>query len=227
MVNLRKQINMTQHNPIFIEPVTPSNEDQEIDLESLAAGALRNLETQRVPSQCVIVMCFNFGHYLGGMICREHAMKIWEDVEVNESQGSKNIRLAQTKDELRKAQELKELAKAKAAEVGRNAGTIYYIQVADRVKIGFTTNLQSRSKAYPPNSTLLATHPGTRQTETDMHRRFNRYLEHGREWFSINPELTEHIEEVKSKYPQTQRLHKLSRPSRNAASVKGGFNTIG
>lgn len=79
-------------------------------------------------------------------------------------------------------------------------GHIYYLQVGSHIKIGFTTNLQHRLTDYPPSSRLLAKHPGTIQTERHILGMFKDDLDLGREWFRPSAKLTEHIEEVVTKY---------------------------
>lgn len=85
-------------------------------------------------------------------------------------------------------------------------GMIYYLKVEDQVKIGFTTDLDSRLKAYPPMAKLLATHPGTFATERDMHSRFAAHLAGRKEWFAVHPELESHISAVRKQFKQDSRV---------------------
>lgn len=80
------------------------------------------------------------------------------------------------------------------------AGIVYYIRMNGLVKIGFTTDLSKRSRAYPPGSELLATEPAGRYTERDRHQQFSRWLARGREWFEESDLLREHIAELVSRY---------------------------
>ena len=57
-------------------------------------------------------------------------------------------------------------------------------------------------KQYPPNSTLLAVHPGTMRTERQMHSMFFNSIAKGKEWFTITPELIKHIERVRKQFEQ-------------------------
>lgn len=75
-------------------------------------------------------------------------------------------------------------------------GTIYFARSGGYVKIGWTSDLGKRMKAYPPDTTLLATMPGTRKDERALHRKFAHLLTHGREWFPLAPQITEHIDKV-------------------------------
>lgn len=79
-------------------------------------------------------------------------------------------------------------------------GTVYFVQVGAHIKIGWTSDLEKRMKQYPPNSVLLAAHPGTRKDETRMHRRFAASRTHGREWYALVPSLLHHIEAVKAEH---------------------------
>lgn len=81
-------------------------------------------------------------------------------------------------------------------------GMIYYLQVGEHIKIGFSSNLDSRLKSYPPNSKLLAQHPGTFETERSIHKKFQDNLAMRREWFNPSPELDRHIQDVHQQFPQ-------------------------
>jgi hypothetical protein len=91
-------------------------------------------------------------------------------------------------------------------------GSIYYLLVGGLVKIGFTTDVYRRMMQYPPNSELLALHPGTPALEKEMHQDFSRHLAEGREWFHPNAELDAHIQRVREKYPNTTTIAKMRQP---------------
>ncbi len=75
-------------------------------------------------------------------------------------------------------------------------GWVYYVQVGDRIKIGYAADVATRIRAYPPETKLLATHPGTLTLERDMHRRFQGSRAAGREWYYRHKDLLDHIAEV-------------------------------
>jgi len=81
----------------------------------------------------------------------------------------------------------------KPAQTHKVEGWIYYLQIENRIKIGFTKNLYKRMVAYPPETKLLAAHPGTRQDETHLHTLFQSYCLSGREWYGIFRPITDHI----------------------------------
>ena len=81
---------------------------------------------------------------------------------------------------------------------------VYYVQVGAHIKIGWTTNLQSRMRSYPPNSILLAVHPGSRADETKLHKRFAHHRTHGREWYAPVPSLLHHIEQMKRQHGEPE-----------------------
>lgn len=76
------------------------------------------------------------------------------------------------------------------------AGTVYFVRSGGYIKIGWTSDLAKRMRAYPPDTTLLAVMPGTRKDERATHRRFAHLLTHGREWFPLAPQILEHIDQV-------------------------------
>lgn len=79
-------------------------------------------------------------------------------------------------------------------------GVVYYMRINGRIKIGYTSDLTKRSRAYPPDTELLAVEPGGRDLEHQRHVQFARYLDRGREWFTEGPLLVEHIRSVADSY---------------------------
>ena len=75
-------------------------------------------------------------------------------------------------------------------------GVIYYVEVGSHIKIGWTSDLTKRMRSYPPNSRLLASHPGLRADETQVHRKFAAWRSHGAEWYVLAPVLLDHIKRV-------------------------------
>jgi len=79
-------------------------------------------------------------------------------------------------------------------------GWLYFIQMEDLIKIGYTTDLYSRLRHYPPNAIVLAIQPGTMKMEKALHGQFRFALAKGREWFHVRPEITDHIAGVVATY---------------------------
>lgn len=75
--------------------------------------------------------------------------------------------------------------------------TVYYVQVGQLIKIGYSGALATRLASYPPNKRLLATEPGGMDLESSRHRQFAQLLEVGKEWFSPGPELLAHINDLR------------------------------
>jgi hypothetical protein len=90
---------------------------------------------------------------------------------------------------------IKELrAEQPAKTPAPTAGTVYYLRSGAYIKIGWTSNLEKRMRAYAPDSVLLATEPGTRKDESRRHKMFATHRTHGREWYAMVPSLMHHIE---------------------------------
>lgn len=83
---------------------------------------------------------------------------------------------------------------------------IYYVKISDYIKIGWTSDLQSRMRSYPPNSVLLAVHPGSRADETKLHKRFAAHRTHGREWYAPVPTVLHHIEQMKAQHGEPEQV---------------------
>lgn len=79
-------------------------------------------------------------------------------------------------------------------------GTIYFIGGnVGPIKIGFTTNIETRLRRLQMNSPrrlrVLAARNGSRRDELELHRRYGEQRLHG-EWFKRSPELVAVIESL-------------------------------
>jgi hypothetical protein len=79
-------------------------------------------------------------------------------------------------------------------------GTVYYLRVGSYIKIGWASDLTKRMKAYPPDSVLLATEPGTRKDEARRHRMFAAHRTHGREWYAMVPSILHHVDTLTAQH---------------------------
>lgn len=162
---------------------------------------------------CAFGDCTDRATYQGTPLCREHAAQVWKTVEDHES--------TQYRELVRGKVPAPKPAKTYRAN---RPGHIYYLQVGDRVKIGFTTDLYRRMMEYPPNAVLLATHPGTPAVEKELHQDFHRYLADGREWFTPNSDLDAHLQKVLEKFPPTTSIAKMRQPMNGRpATLRPGF----
>lgn len=75
---------------------------------------------------------------------------------------------------------------------------VYYLRVGNHIKIGFTTHLSKRIRAYPPDSEVLAYELGNIKLEKARHLQFHHQLRMGQEWFAPSLDLLTHIESVRS-----------------------------
>jgi hypothetical protein len=91
--------------------------------------------------------------------------------------------------------------KAEAArdEAVEKRSLVYYVQVGDLIKIGYTENLGQRMKAYPPNRRVLAVEQGSLRLEDQRLHEFRAHLAGGNEWFRPAPDLIEHINRLRKK----------------------------
>jgi hypothetical protein len=88
---------------------------------------------------------------------------------------------------------IEDLQAAAAAKAAKRSYVVYYLQVGDLIKVGYTAHLRQRMASYPPTRTLLATEPGGEQVERQRHFQFAELLRHGNEWFSPGAALVDHI----------------------------------
>ncbi|MDG3012161.1 GIY-YIG nuclease family protein [Rhodococcus sp. D2-41] len=109
-----------------------------------------------------------------------------------------------------------------------SAGEVYYARIGDRIKIGYSKDVRRRMRAYPPDTQLLAVHPGSKDTERQMHHRFAHCLADGREWFTPDTSLADHIESVVAEHGEpTDHIHKFRRSKQRGQTMrlkgKGGW----
>ncbi len=75
-------------------------------------------------------------------------------------------------------------------------GRVYFIDDGFFIKIGFSSEPQKRivklQTASPFKLTLVASVPGNKRMETDLHKRFRHLKSHG-EWFRGESELRQYI----------------------------------
>lgn len=131
-------------------------------------------------------------------LCDDHAEEVHRIVSVPIAEREHERRDDIVAATLRAELERKPEPVTPAPEPHREPGNpvIYYVQVMSHIKIGWTGNLEKRMKSYPPNSELLAVHPGTRSDEQQLHKRFAAHRSHGREWYPLVPPLLEHIKRM-------------------------------
>ena len=92
-------------------------------------------------------------------------------------------------------------------------GWVYFLQSGGHIKIGWTSNLEQRMRAYPPGSQLLAVQPGTRRDEAATHRRFAVHRTHGREWYPLAADLVRYIATVTAEHGQPPTVDFAGKPA--------------
>lgn len=161
----------------------------------------------RQQNRCPIPGCRN-SLPANSLVCVKHGVQIWHHIESVKGAPMVvgQIETFQERDQRRQADE------SRIAEARQRPGTIYYVRVDDKIKIGWTGgHLWGRLKAYPPHMKLLADHPGSRADERDLHRSFAPSRASGREWYYATPELLAHIESVIRDRSVTAEEHEASR----------------
>ena len=71
------------------------------------------------------------------------------------------------------------------------AGVVYFILLGDRIKIGYTTDLDARMRVIP-HEEVLGTIPGTMRDERMYHAKFAKHRTTG-EWFKDCPDIRDYI----------------------------------
>lgn len=91
-------------------------------------------------------------------------------------------------------------------------GVVYYLRSGGYIKIGWASDLGKRMRSYPPDSLLLATHPGTKADESAAHRKFAVHRTHGREWFAMVAPLMQHIDRVRAEHGEPDQVSFAAQP---------------
>lgn len=160
---------------------------------------------------CSISGCYRESGFMGSPFCEECIWRLWAHIDSTQPEHKKEMaRRGRIQDiraheeyQLKQAQSANErIREADRRDRSTEAGTIYYLRVGDLIKIGYSSDFEQRLKHYPPNTELLAQHPGTRKTERQMHHKFLHRLSSGREWFTPCQEIDQHIAAVKKSYAQ-------------------------
>lgn len=93
-------------------------------------------------------------------VCRTHAVEIWKQVQLTLPPAETSIQ--------REARQLAE--EARRAGVRQEKGWIYFLELDDKIKVGWTSNLEKRLKSYPPHARMVVEYPGTRADEEEQVR---------------------------------------------------------
>lgn len=197
---------MTQTTPLFLEPGEPHLPEQWTRANT---GYFDHSHGQVRPS-CFENGCPNQAGYRGLPYCEACAWRVWAvldaDMDHQMAEAAKSGYAAYIQAERDNAQAYMEYAALNTPADRSVPGVVYYLRVGDLIKIGFTTSLEQRMRSYPPNAQLLAVHPGTLDTERQMHHRFLHHLAQGREWFTPGDELADHLRTVREQYKQPREV---------------------
>lgn len=175
-------------------------------------------------------------------LCPEHSVRVWHQVEKQLKRPAIIEAAANMYAERVRAQQIVERNKAKtnnptkadlkaagknifplvektpeelAAAIAEDKAfehDVYYVQVGDLIKIGYSSDLEKRLFSYGPTAKVLAHHYGTRADERDLHRTFRPFLAHGREWYTPAKVLMDHIAQMIERYGEPWCIPEWSKP---------------
>lgn len=133
-----------------------------------------------------------------GYICESHADKIWYRIEWRDADScDQRIAGSESRDYTRdEARKKRAVARRKPTAVGE----IYFVLVDGLVKVGWTSKLADRIRAYGPKAVMLANYPGTRADESALHRQLTPARAHGREWYHDGDVIRLFVDEALKKY---------------------------
>jgi hypothetical protein len=132
-------------------------------------------------------------------LCFQHALTVFDRMAKHASDPAVIHALADLQ-ELKEQRIQAEREAAKAARLARRDGEIYFVQIGDLIKVGWTRDLFPRLKHYGASAVLLAHYPATRDDETYLHRNLKPARAKGREWYHDAPAVRRYINEAVEKY---------------------------
>ena len=97
---------------------------------------------------------------------------------------------------------------------GEHPGFVYFVEVGERIKIGYSVDVRRRMRAYPPGSVLLAVEPGSPEMERQRHQQFAGCLLDGREWFRPDDVILEQAAAIREQHGDPSRFAHRYRSNR-------------
>lgn len=149
--------------------------------------------------RCAIPGCRD-GTTIKGLVCTMHGVQIWAHIESVRDKDGFHVAEAVKRQQDQMERQAEENARALAAT--RAEGWIYFLALDDKIKVGWTANLDQRMKSYPPHSRLIVTYPASRADERDLHRTLRTSLIAGREWYERTSHVMSTIREVQLRNEQ-------------------------
>jgi hypothetical protein len=108
-------------------------------------------------------------------------------------------------------------------------GHVYFAKAGDRIKIGFSTNVERRLRALGTGSPqviqLLGVMPGSKRLERTIHDDLKAHRQH-REWFTDCPAVRETLSRLPLEMPVPQAKMRQRREGRNYQS-RGELSSVG
>jgi hypothetical protein len=140
-------------------------------------------------------------------VCTLHAVAVWVDIEtraddptIQEATAALRARRKVIRAEWEAEEARIEEDYRKRFAAGMVNGHIYFIRANGLVKVGWSSDVESRLRAYGPNIEILCLYPATRQDETTLHRQLKPSRAKGREWYADDPIIQAFVAEALEKY---------------------------
>lgn len=178
---------------------------------------IRGGKTQRgvqIPGLRVGILCMTHARLVAEAMIQD---QVWaEQLHEALSQESTTVDLRGL-DRLRREQD--QAADAERRR-GDKPGFVYYLEVGERIKVGFSTDVKRRMRQYPPGSKLLAIEPGDYELEKSRHRQFEGSRTEGREWFRPTADLLEHAKALVAEHGLPKHFSHHYRKNENPVRIR-------
>lgn len=135
-------------------------------------------------------------------LCQEHALAVWATVqEMIDPDALREMAYRRVTPHEVRHPELYE-----ATPISEATGVVYFIRTGGLIKVGFTSDLDRRLKAYPPDAEVLAFYSASFAEEQRWHKLLTVHRAERREWYHPAREVMAAVEEAKARQTPEPRL---------------------
>lgn len=149
--------------------------------------------------QCLAFMCTSYvqEQYFAQRVymCQEHALQVWATVqEMIDPDTLRQIAYNRVTPHEERYPE-----SYQPVPISECVGVVYFVRVGDLIKVGFSSDLGRRMKAYPPDAELLAYYSASFAEEQRWHKLLTVHRARRREWYHPTPEVMDAVEQARSR----------------------------
>lgn len=168
--------------------------------------------------RCVWTGCLEYVTWPNGLaLCEKHVARTIElatqdSFFIRRTKAFKKVLGQEAARQISRDRQVRKAAQKREEKAREAASVVYIVRSGGYYKIGWTSDLAKRMRTYPPDSRLMAVMPGTRKDETHLHKRFAHLRSHGREWFSLHPDIDRFIKATVAEHGEPDPVEFSAKP---------------